>query len=125
MNVDTLKAGRELDALVAEKVMGWKECTVEAGITGQAALGSIGAWYWIDEGGRKMIEGYVKPYSKNIAAAWEVVEKLLESGESVAVRQGQIPSGMIRQCCIGFREGVEAETVPLAICRAALVAVGA
>lgn len=65
MDIDKLEAGRELDALVAERVM-------EIDL---AAVRDEVGWY-------KHPDGYTRreppclPYSTEIAAAWEVVEKL-------------------------------------------------
>src|SRR3990172_8418422 len=69
--IDALPAGRELDALVAEKVMGW---TITAWASGEP---------W---GNREIFEpsgrgphrkaAHVPTYSTDIAAAWEVVQKL-------------------------------------------------
>ena len=101
-----LKAGRELDALVAEKVMG---------LPGAA----VGGWY-----NPNLLDG-PPPYSTDIAAAWEVVEKLLELGWHVDIEDGW--------CVIvyGGRDGKAdsemevGETAPEAICLAALEAVKA
>src|SRR5437763_10661229 len=60
-----VKPGRELDALVAERVMGW---AVERNTVDSEPIvmfSKPGEYY-----------GPVPPYSTDIAAAWEVVEKL-------------------------------------------------
>ena len=118
--MDQLEAGRELDALVAEKVMGWR-------IKGKD---------WVDEHGR--YQGAVETYwviadggpskgwhpSTDIAAAWLVVEKL---GWQYVFRLGNRddkwwcvlsvePDWQLSDNC------AEAPTAPLAICRAALAA---
>lgn len=69
----------------------------------------------------------VPPYSTDIAAAWEVVEWLSHNAEEVAV--GHTNDGW--DCDIWFFQQLEnnhaihgtSETAPLAICRAALLAV--
>lgn len=104
-----MEAGRELDALVAEKVMGldcsWRCVTLDG--TGR------------DRGPARRI----KPYSTNIDAAWEVVEKLKENhtvnihGYSDGWEVGLIGPGSAAV------DG-QAETAPHAICLAALKAVG-
>lgn len=92
MNIDELKPGRELDALVAEKVMGWVDFTWEqyhefhktGGIS--YVKGMTGFWSDPNTGKRK---GNVREFlcenclynhgwspSTKIADAWEVVEKL-------------------------------------------------
>lgn len=71
-----LQAGRELDALVAEKVMGWRRHPTDRWHDGERELdrdhaveGGGGDYYHPDE-----------PWSPSteIAAAWEVVEKMRE-----------------------------------------------
>lgn len=101
----TLKAGRELDALVAEKVMG---LDVRQG----GYAGGIGQ--------------HLRPYSRDIGAAWEVVEKLEGKGFSYHIETGE--PGMVDAF---FDTDVDspifwaaAKTAPHAICLAALKAVG-
>lgn len=106
-----LPAGKELDALVAEHVMGW-----------------LDIWFCPHTPhcfhGRKSAHhndtNYQVPkYSSDIAAAWEVVEHL----------RRQLSGFVLCDSCggepwtAGFvdgPDGSEAETVSLAICRAAL-----
>lgn len=60
-----MKPGRELDALVAEKVMGWKY--------------SQHAMTWYPPGlhpAQNMLDHDILAFSTDIAAAWTVVEKL-------------------------------------------------
>lgn len=114
-----MNVGRELDALVAEKVMGLNIRPVvhEYGLSPQLKLapGSInyvGTYTEIPE---------VPPYSTDIAAAWGVVEKLRERGFGFSLNDGWIA---------WFLAGrsdwhADAETAPHAICLAALKAVGA
>lgn len=107
-----LSPGRELDALVAEKVMGWEkdfQC-------------------WKDESGRiRTIEatsfGSFEP-STDISAAWEVVEKMGKkeftfhaesTGDLKEVRFMNSDKGI-------FGEGYS-YSMPLSICKAALLAV--
>jgi hypothetical protein len=69
-----MDAGRELDALVAERVMGWRK-RVSADHTNSPikALRDFGVIYaWKDRAGKEM--GLDVPaYSTDIAAAWQVV----------------------------------------------------
>lgn len=81
--IDELQAGPELDALIAERVMGWVKVEWD------------GVYYWRDPAIDDSHTGRVadsrssvgdlledlKPWSPStdIAAAWEVVEKLCES----------------------------------------------
>ena len=119
-----MKAGRELDALIAEKVMGW-EATAD-GLYWDArqkrtrlVLGSAIAKKR-EEMGIENGPGFVFAPSTDIAAAWEVVEKA-----DLWSLYGSIGDGPYR-ACIQFedREGLmTADTAPLAICLAALKAV--
>ena len=118
----SLPASRELDALVAEKVMGWTllPCPVhqprECSFGGQAP------------GERE--PAHIPPYSTSIAAAWEVVEHIKHDVSMyvnhtdakkpticVVIAEPKPYNGMMLPCG-------EADTAPLAICRAALKAVG-
>lgn len=114
-----LEPGRELDALVATKVMGWKK-----------ALGS-----WV--GGVVPLQtedGYVFQSefcpSVNIEDAWEVVEKVCEGGRRVEIStEGRDTTVSLLWAQketgeIGLLFGVRGRTVPHAICLAALKAVG-
>ena len=95
-------AGRALDALIAEKVMGWtgrflfralkNKGDWSIGFQGNGdarGIGNFSRWYRDD--GTKLYCGrphsvYPAPtYSTSIAAAWEVVEKLKADGYTVAV----------------------------------------
>lgn len=62
-----MKPGRELDALIAEKIMGWtKNITLDFYPT-----------YYPSRPAQMNILGHIIPsYSTDIAAAWKVVEKL-------------------------------------------------
>ncbi len=129
-------AGRALDTLVAEKVMGleWRD--------GKMYCRGDG-WYPKDapECNRRDDRDYlINPpeyrsslpnYSWDIAAAWEVVEKMLET-HSVDVNA--IPGESVIQWGATMQKmpfaerypehGACAKTAPLAICLAALEAVG-
>ena len=119
-----MEAGRELDTLVAEEVMGW-EATAD-GLYWDArqkrtrlVLGSAIAKKR-EEMGIENGPGFVFAPSTDIAAAWEVVEKA-----DLWSLYGSIGDGPYR-ACIQFedREGLmTADTAPLAICLAALKAV--
>ena len=106
--IDKLEAGRKLDALVAEKVMGW--------ISGNSAtVTTTGDVKWFE----------TPAYSTSISAAWEVVEKFEDS----EVFRNDDDNGPIEwHCRLGYwKTGILghgiAPTAPLAICRAALKAV--
>lgn len=118
-----MEAGREMDALVAEKVMGWIEKKYPMGR----------ALYWTDSDGhsqRACIEAW-NP-STNISAAWEVIEKI-EGGQREMlcnlIHKGfgftsLIWEAELRECRGNHKYYIaDATTAPLAICRAALLAV--
>jgi hypothetical protein len=126
--IDNMPAGPELDALIAEKVMGWKCVTATEDLIGfgfvpkgteciiyakpQCKLADARIWY-----GERSHSW--RP-SRDIAAAWEVVEKTM------------LLVPVIRLCGNGIEWMASytnsgaysvSETAPLAICRAALRAV--
>lgn len=106
-----MKAGRELDALIAEKVMGLIAYKVQL-VAPPPRVRTI------DE--LQRVGSPLPHYSADIAAAWEVVEKA-----DLWSLYGSIGDGPYR-ACIQFedREGLmTADTAPLAICLAALKAV--
>ena len=151
-----MEAGRELDKLVAEKVMGWTA----------HPIGDTGELMWLEERSGfsdpqwtgwlsdrvSGFEGFInnrlddgrilsvnwggdlwKP-SATIATAWKVVEKMLESGWLYAGDCATIggPGTSIPKFTVlhewRFFKGTRlrgdcAESVPVAICRAALLAV--
>ena len=134
-----MKAGRELDALVAEKVMGWRWVQVPKdcdGLNEGRCLAPVGLdeknHQWTPKG---KISEYSGPrYSTDIAAAWEVVEKLCLSVCASAPGLGGKPasywvgfadmSGRFLVADLNNPSVVCEETAPLAICLAALKAVG-
>lgn len=133
------EAGRELDALVAERVMGLK-CRFERGVEAAwqdhkpvawspndyivlSQSGSPEPCFYIPS---RMHSYLIVPrYSTDIAAAWEVVEKMWSSKYEAFVRtfRGQWSASFADNGNIIGQ--VDAETAPLAICRAVLKAVDA
>lgn len=123
-----LTAGRELDALVAEKVMGFK-------VVDDPLVDFNGARYIhkievaFERGphsGHRWPErvGPLPAYSADIAAAWQVVERfwLVQIVRSEVYHEAYEVRIMTET---GPEHVEEANTAPLAICRAALKAVGA
>jgi hypothetical protein len=124
MNIDKMEAGPELDALVAEKVMGWSVCdTADGGKAGIAPRQTCSAVR-------------VPPYSTDISAAWQVVERLCTTYPGLGVGGPfanrfvlEVPNNeplacKARFCHQGHVNEAGGEAAPLAICRAALKAVG-
>lgn len=110
------KPGRELDALIAEKVMGYK----------RGPKAPTGRYYWSDGGA-----SFPFSPSTDIAAAWEVFQTIAKRWEDPwagFVFDGkeliwschfsrQILGGIVGEA------GAHADTAPHAICLAALKAV--
>lgn len=111
-----MNAGRELDVLVAEKVMGWRGSSEK---------------HYVGNSGKCFCCGIIPPYSTSIAAAWEVVEKMFYLGwdlelqyfkkndKEYTVRVLFAEIGNQELSTLAF-----ADTAPHAICLAALEAVG-
>lgn len=124
-----MQAGRELDALVAEKVMEWKPIQVLEGTDASLTL-------YVEPGRRFTTwnASHPRPYSTDIAAAWAVVERMAELGFHCRIytpfRPGEPHfAGLTPHDCTGWngRPDHEAsgETPAAAICLAALSACGA
>jgi hypothetical protein len=112
MNIDELQAGRELDALVAEKVMGY---TLGTPPSPESAINLAGPEYPVT----------VPHYSTDIAAAWQVVEKFKDRDWRFILDKYDDGWGIEIELSGGkYGSGAVAETAPLAICRVALKAVG-
>jgi hypothetical protein len=114
-----MNAGRELDALVAEKVVGWIHLPEEDAFHGAR-------WKDQDTG---FIWGGPPPYSTAISVAWKVVEKmglsLVRTDEGWMV--GDISCGFTTDDGVvdgTLQYATVCKTAPLAICLAALKAVG-
>ena len=153
MEVDKLEVGRELDALIAEKVMGLDVLGWASGVcyggdgwyiqdaepkTHPAFLehcfcdiGDYGDSWPVALGHDVGCLGVVRFYSTEIAAAWEVVEKL--RGMGLNIRLHTWGEGWQFACGNVFTDWVipddaywsTAKTIPHAICLSALRALGA
>lgn len=120
-----MKAGRELDALIAEKVMGWTKKELPTNRVNP----SYTAWYWVsNDDNVKIPTNFFNP-SINLHDAWQVVEKLKK--DNIYIDIYSLPSDGYR-VETSTHDGeqyvhmstVGADTAPLAICLAALKAVG-
>lgn len=69
--IDAMPAGREMDCLVAEKVMGWQRAPE---YQFPNWLRPDGCWVW---------SSAIMPYSTNIAHAWDVVERITRVPQSL------------------------------------------
>ena len=118
MDTDKLEAGPELDALVAEKVMGWT-----------VGLGIFRDQYGTIRNSQSTFEQYEPSIrwqpSTDIRDAWEVVEKMRGNHtffiESYPV--GETWWAQFTPLNVDEEYHGGASTVPLAICRAALKSV--
>lgn len=115
-------AGRELDAQVAERVMGWTQVSKQpiANAYGQHVMDDF---VGLPEGGAAQ-PVLVPRYSTLIQEAWKVADKLRGEAQFVAVISGKGPQGAQPWICKVNRDGSfleeRAETASLAICLAAL-----
>lgn len=119
-----MKPGRELDALIAEKVMGLVPC--------QAYRCPSKPFCHADpESPERGME--TRSYSTDISAAWAVVQRLSELGYAVDLMMGQPQlhidtnqlSPVLITCCIWstkLEAGFQGSLAPYVICRAALKA---
>ena len=117
-----MKAGRELDALIAEKVMGWK------------ATHKDERHLWFNEGKPSPPTRFCaeedfgdNPFwwspSRSIADAWLVVEKLGKRFDVSRCRAYQEIEAWFWEASFHNGPDAQAATVPLAICLAALKAI--
>lgn len=112
----SIEPGRELDVLVAEKVMGWKTNWLKTD------------WWEEINPNTHRHKGLVKDFkpSADIAAAWEVVEKMHEWGGCDIGCYGKGSQKWFSVSTFpdnGQKIEVTKHAAPEAICKAALIAV--
>ena len=125
MTIDEMQAGPEMNALVAEKVMGWTRCSNEdcqgcdhpIYLTGGRWIVRVPGRDWDDD-------DYIFAPSTGISAAWMVVEKMREMGFMFRLQSFDTVGAEFQQPW-GFFVSSSATTAPPAICKAALKAVEA
>ena len=150
MDIDKMEAGREMDALVVERVMGWMQTDNELFVsppTGRVYVikkfwkdvikkfwKDVIKKFWKDETElRKEIDTIGKLLntsehfqlwqpSTDISAAWGVVEKIKDEFGEIEITVWGSGWGECTQVKIGDLPQAESDTAPLAICRAALKA---
>ena len=134
MNIDEMEAGRELDALVAEKAMGWEWRRFPHAGDDVRALVSPESWLFSARekaiGDERLAGGWnynVPNYSTKIADAWEVVNAMRDRGLSVNINVDSPENSTLVSCSLHKPDLHEtmvtekiAETAPLAICLVAL-----
>ncbi|MBP1999738.1 hypothetical protein J2Z69_000757 [Paenibacillus shirakamiensis] len=104
-----LEPGRELNRLVALKVMGYEQSRFQVGYVRKGAYAT-----------------YPKHYSSDISAAWEVVERFpIVNLSRIEIFEGNYHHAVEIYADSETNEPsmVEAHTAPEAICKAALLAV--
>lgn len=116
-----MPAGRKIDALIAEYVMGWKRVIRWSGSDEISCLvHPTDGSYYPDE---------FQMWSKDVNSAFEVVENLREKLGTckfytvVDPKQGNNIRAIFDPILDDVNFEASADTVPLAICRAALLAV--
>lgn len=122
-----MEPGNDLDILVTEKVFGWQKGTNKFKISG---------WQWSGRDGKPVLDDswdgeWVAPfrcvpkYSTDIKTAWEVVKKINERGWHVNIKtysDGDVVVSILSY--LGrFIDDALTQSVPEAICKAALLAV--
>jgi hypothetical protein len=133
MPAETTQAGRELDALVAEKVMGWAERAYNYGEIASVSLvdpACQAAPMWILPPRKNLPRMGQSPqvpeYSTSISAAWLVVEAMQKRGFVCDINVDCFDDGTPGEVSVDFwkttalRGEHGAATAPLAICLAAL-----
>ena len=123
VEVDTLEAGPELDALVAEHVLSWKRIEFNGQSTGLVYVN-----YELPINGERKTQADIPYISLNMGSAWLVVEAMQSKGFvfSLYGPGHQVVGDPHWGCRFSDREftrGFDRSlTAPLAICRAALKA---
>jgi hypothetical protein len=128
------REARELDAQVAEKLMGHEWfVSSETGRRAIFALGAQPKWFVARADGSEQLAAFwdhCPHYSTDIAAAWLVVDGMARRGFHARLKTPFTPSDL---CFAGFTPHgstgwngrgdyeASAESMPLAICRAALL----
>ena len=116
-------AGRDLDIIVAERLMGWQAETDQIKIKRLSQYlnpGSQGRWWRTSEGGWDINP---PPYSTNLVAAFRVVEMMVSHGHTFCLLQSRTVSKVAFSDQAIVPDYVEGETVMMAICKAALAAI--
>jgi hypothetical protein len=113
-----VEAGKQLDALIAEKVFGWRRVEgpkfdEDESYRAYPPRGKISLWF------------FTRNWSTDISLAWQIVEALTIRGFEVEIKNVDAIHLVGRQWYVEIR-GWEAwaNTAPHAICLAALKAVG-
>lgn len=122
--INELPAGRLIDGLVAIEVMGWTRDTFVETEGWNSGVQAYSPWYPAGEKLTLQNMRHAFTPSTDIKQAWEVVERLRALGHyaNVNVRR-EVVWCRIENCDGDELVAVKVDTAPLAICRAALMAV--
>jgi len=126
--IHEMKSGPEMDLLILEKVMGWKRVPRPEHWVCSATFGLENA------GGDSccpvcQLPSYSEAYS--MEASWMVVEKMMAKGYNYTIR-GNFEGNGKHWCGFDHQEWADSnplfksplcDTLPLAICKAALIAI--
>lgn len=117
MNIDEMQAGGKLNCLIAEKLFDWHDASWDCECNSYTGLPPKGHGYEI-----------VPDCSTDIAAAMEVLEKIKSQMLRIDITLNVGPHLKPYVVLVIGQDGKywqgEAESLPLAICRAALKALG-
>lgn len=123
MDIDKLQAGPALDKLIAEKVMGWKWDETKCRECG-FPLDPQGKFCRPDdcsERPRRAVRADAIPlYSTDIAAAWEVAQRLFLGHQNLILWRSELFWEVAPLDVDGIGMPLGEGTAPLAICQAAL-----
>ena len=118
-----LKAGRELDILVAEQIMGWEIETDAAKVkrlNRYISRDTENRWWRTPEGG-----WHCDPpaYSSEIAATWQVVERMKMKGRFLFLLQGAAGNQLaFAESSASTPDYITERNLTGGICKAALLA---
>lgn len=122
-----MEAGRELDALIAEEVMGFHKHHIHGYLHNAPSDEAWDATYPDALEYDYHWPGEEPHYSTNIADAWEVVERFVREGVVFIVKGDGLRPGDFNPkwtVLVDNQPRTDADTAPLAICLAALKAKG-
>lgn len=114
MNYDAMPAGREMDQLVAKRVMEWRE---------------VGGGIGVPPDPQATVHVWVPDYSVNLSWAWGIVRAMNQKGIHLWALSQEDPEEEGCHWKADFGPAYSsailgcAETAPLALCRAALAAI--
>jgi hypothetical protein len=116
-------AGRDLDIIIAERLMGWQIETDQTKIKRLSQYlmsDSQGRWWRTPEGGWDINP---PPYSSNLVAAFRLVEMMVSRGYAFSLMQSDTVNNVAFGDLDAIPDYVVGESIMMAICKAALTAI--